>query len=286
MFRYDFAVADLLFRVESPMELQIPEEFQPFKIDAVSESKPDVMLDIVFETVTFPSYTNINKLSENVFRCNNHINECYLWRDGEYIIRRETVGNANYCRLFIPKNFANAFCAQGKWLNYVALDRMLLPHNRFYLHASAVVHNGKVYLFSAPSGEGKSTHADLWEKHFGATILNGDKALVYVSPNGCVVYGSPLAGSSGIYCNDSAPLAAIIMLQKAHHNKIFPITGRNAFLSLYSESIKSSWDTAFNCRLLGLLESIQNHTPMYSLECLPEKSAVECVLQKIEGIQI
>ncbi len=37
----------------------------------------------------------------------------------------------------------------------------LLKHQGFMIHASAVEKEGKAYLFSAPSGTGKSTHAGL-----------------------------------------------------------------------------------------------------------------------------
>ena len=45
------------------------------------------------------------------------------------------------------------------------------------LHSSAVVADGKAYLFTADSGTGKSTHTQLWPRMFGdrAYILNDDK---------------------------------------------------------------------------------------------------------------
>ena len=43
-----------------------------------------------------------------------------------------------------------------------AFCRELIGHGRLFLHASAVVHEGAAYLFSAPSGTGKSTHTALW----------------------------------------------------------------------------------------------------------------------------
>ena len=54
----------------------------------------------------------------------------------------------------------------------------LLLHEGMMLHASAVAMEGKCYLFSAPSGTGKSTHTKQWQKFFGeekAEIINDDK---------------------------------------------------------------------------------------------------------------
>ena len=52
----------------------------------------------------------------------------------------------------------------------------LLKHQGFMIHASAVEKEGKAYLFSAPSGTGKSTHAQLGgrrskENRFGSLTM-------------------------------------------------------------------------------------------------------------------
>ena len=57
----------------------------------------------------------------------------------------------------------------------------LLKHQGFMIHASAVEKEGKAYLFSAPSGTGKSTHAQLWRQTFKGEpirIINDDKPAV------------------------------------------------------------------------------------------------------------
>ena len=49
----------------------------------------------------------------------------------------------------------------------------LLYFKGMLLHASAVVVDGEAYLFTAPSGTGKSTHTGLWLEYFK------DKAVSY-----------------------------------------------------------------------------------------------------------
>lgn len=197
---------------------------------------------------------------------------------------QEKAGRGNPYRLFFPPEFADSFCEQGIWLSCFAMERLLLPMERIVLHASAVLYQGKAYLFSAPSGGGKSTHAALWQSHFGAEILNGDKVILYEGENGVMACGSPIAGSSEIYKNKTAPVAALYLLKKAPHNRVTPIASRSAVLSLYSEAVKSKQDADFNVRLLDLLVSMEKKLPVFSLECLPEKSAVECILETTEGI--
>ena len=53
---------------------------------------------------------------------------------------------------------------------------------------------------------------------------------------------------------------------------------------IYSETIKSGTDGEFNTRLLDLLEQLLSSVPVLSLESLPEKSAVDCILSHLEGM--
>ena len=56
--------------------------------------------------------------------------------------------------------------------SYMSLRQTLL------MHASAVSWNGQGLVFTAPSGTGKTTQAELWARYKGAKILNGDKVFL------------------------------------------------------------------------------------------------------------
>lgn len=61
-----------------------------------------------------------------------------------------------------------------------------------------------VILFSGPSGIGKSTHADLWVKHRGARVINGDRTLLQkLGDRPRMSLGWPICGSSEICHNES-----------------------------------------------------------------------------------
>ena len=264
-FRYDFALSELLLRVESPRELQIPDNFRAFLLESAPTQNPDLILRFLFSPVSHGEReTNQMEIIDTIY--------------GESVLRQESSGRGSPCRIFIPPSFADTFCKSGNWLLYIPLPRMMLPFDRFFLHASAVLYQGKAYLFSAPSGVGKSTHAALWQQHFGAKLLNGDKALIEVRDGQCIAHGSPVAGSSGIYERSSAPIAAVYLLKQAKENAITPLSPRAALMALYSEAIKEKNDPAFNAKLLDLITRTLSSVPVRSLGCLPEKSAVECVL--------
>ncbi|MBQ7415961.1 MAG: hypothetical protein IJW14_02860 [Oscillospiraceae bacterium] len=262
---YDFQICGLLFRVEAARALTVPDNFRPFALNENAAAEPDLRLQILFGAPP----------------ANAVAAERFYWQEGEYIVRQEPGEAGEPIRLYIPESFADTFCRQGNWLLYLAPERLLQSFDRLILHASAVLYQGKAYLFSAPSGGGKSTHAALWQTHYGAKVLNGDKVVIHVTDGGCTAYGSPVAGSSGIYENEGAPVAAVFMLNKAAHNRLAPLTKRSALLALYSEAIKCAADPAFNTRLLDLLQMLLSAVPVLSLECLPEKGAVDCILSNL-----
>ena len=277
--RYDFQISDLLLRIVSPRPLRIPDNFEPFHNIASPEQKPDILFEIVFQTAQIPSEPDVRQLAPNVFWHNNRILERYYWMDDQYIIRCESVGRGEPCRLFIPVDFADAFCAGGNWLLYMSMGRLMQSFRRSILHASAVLYEGKAYLFTAVSGGGKSTQAALWEKYAGAEIINGDKVITACRDHAAMAYGGPVAGSSGIYKNIAAPIAAVFAVKKSSRNHISAIAARDAVLRLYSASVKSVWDHDSNAMVLEMAENLCRQVPVLTLECLPEPSAVEYTLQ-------
>ncbi len=72
----------------------------------------------------------------------------------------------------------------------------LLDFDGIRLHSSAVVVDGRAYLFSATSGTGKSTHTGLWLELFGdkAYIINDDKPAVRLRDGVWYAYGTPWSG--------------------------------------------------------------------------------------------
>lgn len=269
--RCDFNISGLYFCVESPKQLQVPEEFQVFQVEGTAE--PDIRMQISFDSENFRWEKDAVKLAETIYRQRDCTIQRYLWKGQQWLIRSESAGGKKSCRLFIPSEFGDTFCAQGKWLNYFALERMLLPFDRLILHASYVRYQGKAILFSAPSGGGKSTQASLWEKYFNAEIINGDKAVISVDASGCIAYGSPVAGSSGIYKNIGASVSAIVILQKSSNNHMRPMAAREAYLAIYGQCVKSSWDQEYNCKLLEVIERLLEKIPVYLLGCTPDEGA-------------
>ena len=153
--------------------------------------------------------------------------------------------------------------------------RKLLNYDGLMLHASAVALDGKAYLFSGPCGQGKSTHAKLWQQVFGsrAQIINDDKPALRRIENQWYAYGTPWCGKDGINQNKKLPLAGICFLVQSSDNKIRRIDSKEAVGRLLSQTIYRIKNPDTMVILLSLIEKLIQEVPIFELENRPEKAA-------------
>ena len=151
----------------------------------------------------------------------------------------------------------------------------LVDHNGFYLHSSAVVLDGKAYLFSGDSGMGKSTHTRLWQRVFGtdARVINDDKPALRRIDGVWYAYGTPWCGKDGININAHAPVAGVCFLKQAHHNAIRRLDSREALENILRQTIWKFDDPAVLSAVLGHLDHFLKNIPVYELENLPVPDA-------------
>ena len=98
----------------------------------------------------------------------------------------------------------------------------LLPYGRILFHGAAILWRGRVWVFTANSGTGKTTQYMLWKLCFGSEIkiLNGDKPLLEFRKGGILVHPSPWRGKEGLGSLDAAPLGGIILLEQNEENRM------------------------------------------------------------------
>ena len=168
--------------------------------------------------------------------------------------------------------------------DHIGMETLFLRRNCLMLHAAFIRWQEKGILFTAPSGTGKSTQAELWKKYEGADILNGDRAAVRRDESGCwQAYGLPYAGSSGIYRNEKAPLSAVVVLRQAEENRIRRLGMLEIIQKLYPETTVHQWEPDFIEKALTLLTELAGEVPIYLLECRPDRGAVEAVKNVLIG---
>lgn len=194
--------------------------------------------------------------------------------------------NANRSGSSVRIEFAESY--RGKISAKNALEesgifRMLAEHGGVVLHSSYIItQRGEALLFSAPSGTGKSTQAELWRSYAGAKVINGDRALVKAE-NGVTANGILFSGTSGISENVTAPLRTIVLLRQSEKNEIRSVSGKEAFMRLLPQCSYYP-DEEENLRIVtGILAEIISAVPVYDFGCVPDESAVSALSEVLYG---
>ncbi len=143
------------------------------------------------------------------------------------------------------------------------------------MHASAVEYEGKGIVFTAASGVGKTTQAELWARYKNATILNGDKVFLKQERDGIHAWGSPWKGSSSYARNESAKLRAIVVLEQAEENSIQKLNVFESMQYFVPHIFLPCWDERCEQSVLTFLDKVLKETEIYLLKCRPDETAVE-----------
>lgn len=146
--------------------------------------------------------------------------------------------------------------------------KKLLRFGGFMLHSSAVVVDGKAYLFTADSGTGKSTHTKLWLELFGenAFILNDDKPAIRLVDGRWYAYGTPWSGKDDLSINTRIPVAGVAVVERAERNKIDRITGIEAIQGVIRQCNRNK-DMESRGLLMDLLNDFITDIPIWKLKC-------------------
>ncbi len=150
----------------------------------------------------------------------------------------------------------------------------LMKCGGFLLHSSAVVKDGYAYLFSAPCGTGKSTHARFWLEAFGdsASILNDDKPALRRIDGRWYAFGTPWSGKTNQNLNLQVTLGGICILSRGLENKIEKYGGPKAIYSLLTQTIRPD-DSESMDSYMELLDDLMTSVPVWQLSCTKSKDA-------------
>lgn len=162
-------------------------------------------------------------------------------------------------------------------------NRNLIRFNGCYMHSSALKFDDKVYLFSACSGVGKSTHTKKWCRLFPdrAKVINDDKPSFRLIDGKCIVYGSPFAGGTDVQCNDKGELAAIVFLERSEENRLIKLTTSRAIAEMIQQTPKRQ-NVKVADRHISLLSEIIEKYPIYKLYCADNDEAVQVAFQIVK----
>ena len=166
-------------------------------------------------------------------------------------------------------------------LNALELEHLIQEVSGFLFHSSYIDIDGRAILFTAPSGTGKSTQADLWHSLRGATILNGDRSVVRLTDNGVVACGIPFMGSSRYCENVTLPLAGIVYLSQAPQTAILPLKGVAAFRCIWEGVSVNTWDKEDLSGIMDTVMQVVGQIPVWHLACTPDETAVAALERQL-----
>ena len=144
-----------------------------------------------------------------------------------------------------------------------------LPHfDAFVFHGAAVNIDGEGFIFTAPSGTGKTTHIKLLMENYPnrVSIINGDKPIIRFFPDGVYVCSTPWAGKEDMKQNTRSKLRGICIVRRGKSNSIRRIEPsaffgeiiHQVYLPIGSDASEKTFD------LMNILGARVN---FYLLEC-------------------
>lgn len=175
-----------------------------------------------------------------------------------------------------------------EYLETLALLRKVaevLPEkDGFLMHGAVIQWRDKAYMFTAPSGTGKTTHIRLWRKYLGqgVSIINGDKPFIRIVDDCVRIYGTPWAGKEGWQNNKNAPLGGICIIERGTECRIRKLDSKEAIPYLLGQ-IHFGDSSAQAGKTLELLDILIKKVPVYILNCDISEHAVRTSYEAMTG---
>lgn len=166
-------------------------------------------------------------------------------------------------------------------LNAMEAEHFIAVRQGILLHASYIRWRAGAILFTAPSGTGKSTQAELWCRYRGAELINGDRVAVLAKDERVLACGIPFCGSSGVNKNETLPVYAIVYLSQGKTTQLSPLTGVRAFARIWEGCSVNVWNREDLTVCTQTVTEILSRVPVYHLSCTPDESAVFALEQQI-----
>lgn len=272
-----FRAGEIVLSVETPEKLDIKE---PYSFFVCENEKSNLSVRFCYINEINEVKGSITNNSDTVVVAEDCENLYFYYRvlgDGNfYALRRVNKNDLTKHEIFIPEKYRGMIWTRLVF-SLINFDDVAAQFDSAVFHASFIEYNGEAILFTAPCGTGKSTQASLWEKYKGVEIINGDKTLIFEKNGQLFASGLPFSGSSEICKNKILPIKAIVRLGQSKENKINILTGVKAYKAVFEGCYHSVWSNEYNKKTSLIAEKIATAVPVYSFDCLPDKTAVDAL---------
>ena len=158
---------------------------------------------------------------------------------------------------------------------YRTIADELVSFDTIVFHGCVLAVDGRAYLFTAPSGTGKTTHGQFWLRMVpGAHVLNGDKPLLHVEGDTVLACGTPWQGKEHMGRNETLPLAGLCVLTRDTYDHIERVSLSSVLGRLAQQTYRPEQPAA-QVRCIELAGAVGERVPLYQMGCtLDERSAL------------
>lgn len=187
-------------------------------------------------------------------------------------ITQEDIKNENVSPIQnFPDYYLESLAVERKIGNFIAENK-----NGTIFHCSALEYDGKGYLFTAPSGTGKSTHARLWREKFGDNVImiNDDKPIVVEEEGKFYVYGNPWNGKHHLGENRKTEIAGICRIYQAKENTIKRLEPKEMVTTMLKQLYRPSTEVATE-KVFSLIDGMLKKINLFELGCTISEEAVK-----------
>lgn len=277
-----FRIAGIFLSLHTGDPLEITSPFEPFLTD---NNESDMVVDFQeMDEIDFPkSKEQFENLIFKVYEDTNGY--CRVYHDHKENDRPYAIGKIcsdEYEEIKYLSNSREFFYESSNAFSHIAFEELLLQRNAMILHASYISTLYGGILFSGPSGIGKSTQANLWVEHEDAKLINGDRTIIRQSDAVWRAYGSPYAGSSRCFVDQSDPIRTIVILEQSNKCSIQKLSPAIAFMKVYAGMTVNTWNKEYVQKITNLLGQMILEVPVYLLKCTPTKESVELLKDRLE----
>ena len=229
--------------------------------------------DVVFDAKPIYKYTA--KICENYLYQGNDLPEFSAVMEQKDIDAERGKAGAEQ----FPNYYLESLALFRKLCEYILSNKQGI-----IFHCSAVAVDGKAYLFTAPSGTGKSTHARLWKEMLGdkMTYINDDKPIIRYIDGDFYVYGTPWNGKHRLDTNARAKIAAICELKRGKENSIERITPQEMLTVIFNQTLRPS-SVADLDKLIAIIDQMLKKVELFRLYCNVSAEAAEVSFKAMAG---
>lgn len=283
----DFLIAGLRLKIKGDPEL-VPKEFLPFRAPSPyleEETDLTMFLSVTSGILPFTFYGNLLIDSADLAVCE---------QEEHYHLRYPRLRQIRYALVSKDAKTVWVNCLDSKEIGEETRDQLFhairpiflyaaQKQGLFAIHSASLLYQEKAWVFSAPSGTGKSTHTNLWKKQFSTPVINGDLNLLSIRDGVAMVHGLPWCGTSQISDTGDYPLGGIIFLKQAPFDEIRSLSREEKVLSVMQRFISPVWTKEqMLCNFHFSEELIRCPILIERLFCTKEPSAAVVMKRRVD----